>query len=418
MSDKNLNKPKKSYSADWLVGGILTKIGETFDRLTGRNWKPSSSLSTSELIDRLKKLLDTEVKDLGAKGRVVPHNIKLKMQWNKFSTDSEDGLRKLEYEMLTAAIDHINDNRYHTYKPLKIEIKPDYFTEGVKFLASFGEFSDEEKDIEVNITVPQMRKEDLMPEITAVEPDSQNYIAEFTTGEKQKTIELKFTPGKRVGVGRTKENDLTIEDASISKIHAAFVLNAENQLMVADTGSTNGTFINGQRIAYGRAFPVGETDKLKFGNIEVFMRLVPKQTNFETSESYHIEAEKTENYAVSQEYATNKAENAVPDLETNRDYATHKKSAEIYKTNENQNPVSVPNIGNTDTISANETMAEIPVPQPNVTYQNLTVNPVEVEPKVEKQEPKNHEKIETEYKQSEVFSTEPRIKFNFDDEQK
>ena len=203
MSDKNLNKPKKNYSADWLVGGLLTKIGETFDRLTGRNWKPSSSLSTSELIDRLKKLLDTEVKDLGAKGRVVPHNIKLKMQWNKFSTDSEDGLRKLEYEMLTAAIDHINDNRYHTYKPLKIEIKPDYFTEGIKFLASFGEFADEEKDIEVNITVPQMRKEDLMPEISAVEPESQNYIAEFTTGEKQKTIELKFTPGKRVGeIGR------------------------------------------------------------------------------------------------------------------------------------------------------------------------------------------------------------------------
>ncbi|MDQ2747736.1 MAG: FHA domain-containing protein, partial [Acidobacteriota bacterium] len=39
--------------------------------------------------------------------------------------------------------------------------------------------------------------------------------------------------------------------------------------IVSDTGSTNGTFINGERIAYGRAFPVGAGDKLKFGTVEV-----------------------------------------------------------------------------------------------------------------------------------------------------
>ncbi|HLM59395.1 MAG TPA: hypothetical protein VK308_01200, partial [Pyrinomonadaceae bacterium] len=64
MSDKTQSPPQKSFSLDWLVRGVLTKIGDTFDRLTGRNWKPSSSLATSELIDRLKKLLDAEVKDL------------------------------------------------------------------------------------------------------------------------------------------------------------------------------------------------------------------------------------------------------------------------------------------------------------------------------------------------------------------
>ena len=39
--------------------------------------------------------------------------------------------------------------------------------------------------------------------------------------------------------------------------------------MVADTGSTNGTFINGERIAYGKAFVVKDGDKLKFGTVEV-----------------------------------------------------------------------------------------------------------------------------------------------------
>jgi pSer/pThr/pTyr-binding forkhead associated (FHA) protein len=59
--------------------------------------------------------------------------------------------------------------------------------------------------------------------------------------------------------------------------------------VVADTGSTNGTFINGQRIAYGRAFPINEGDKVKFGNIEVYLRRVPKPTDFATQESYVAE---------------------------------------------------------------------------------------------------------------------------------
>jgi hypothetical protein len=106
MSEEN-NSSKKKTSLDWLMRGVLTKIGDTFDRLTGRRWTPSSSLATSELIEKLKKLLDLEAKDFGAKGKFVPHNIKLKMQWDKFSTDSESALQKLEYELKIAAIDHI-----------------------------------------------------------------------------------------------------------------------------------------------------------------------------------------------------------------------------------------------------------------------------------------------------------------------
>ena len=131
---------QKKLSPDWFVRGVLTKIGDTFDRLTGRDWKPTSSLATSELIERLKSCSTSEVRETEGKGHFVPHNIKLKMQWDKFSTDAEEALKKLENELLTAAIDHINDNRYHTYAPLKVEVKPDYFTEGVKLFASFDEF--------------------------------------------------------------------------------------------------------------------------------------------------------------------------------------------------------------------------------------------------------------------------------------
>src|SRR5438105_11821097 len=143
---------KKSFSADWLLRGALTRIGDTFDRFTGRRWTPTSSLATSELIERIKKLLDAEAKTVPGKGTVVPHNIKLKMQWDKFDPDADERLGALQKELSVATIDHINDSLYYTYAPVSVEVKPDYFIEGVKLLVSFDRFTDDDRDVEMNVT--------------------------------------------------------------------------------------------------------------------------------------------------------------------------------------------------------------------------------------------------------------------------
>src|SRR6476659_3866424 len=144
----------KGITPDWLVRGILTKVGDMFDRLTGRGWKPSSSLATSELVERLKALLDSEARDETPGCKFVPNNIKLRMQWDKFSTDSDENMKKLEKELLAAAVDHINDKRYFTHAPLAMEVKPDYFTPGVRLMVSFDKFSDDEHEAAVDLNMP------------------------------------------------------------------------------------------------------------------------------------------------------------------------------------------------------------------------------------------------------------------------
>lgn len=277
MADKNYSSTGKANGVEWLVRGVLTKLGESFDQFTGRNWKPSSNLATSEIIERLKILLDAEAKDLGAKGTFVPHNIKLLMQWDKFSTDSEAALKKLEYELLTAAVDHINDNRYHTYAPLELEIKQDYFTDGVKLSASYEKFADgDENEIEVKVSVPDdLRHIVIDPPTADAREDLIDavYVAEFTIGNAAHASKLNFHKNERLSIGRTRENDLIIDDRSVSKIHASLLMSAEGQLMVADTGSTNGTFINDKRISYGKAFEIKAHDKLTIGTVEVRLKL-------------------------------------------------------------------------------------------------------------------------------------------------
>lgn len=294
MPDEKLIPAKKSFSPDWLVRGVLSKIGETFDRLTGRNWKPSSSLATSELTERLKKLLDSEAKGVDGREKFVPHNIKLKMQWDKFSIDAENSLKKLEHELLTAAVDHINDRRYHTFAPMKLEIKPDYFIEGVKLLASFDNFADDEREAVVNVTIPDLKNVRIaLAEEIVIEPEREIYTAEFTVGNEIRKVKLAFAERQRRSVGRTKENDLWIDDASVSKIHAALVLNSERQLLVADTGSTNGTFINNERIAYGKATPLKDDDRLRFGTIEIALERERQEAEKESAFDAHNQTNKS-----------------------------------------------------------------------------------------------------------------------------
>jgi hypothetical protein len=279
---ENNGKPKSGFTLDWLVRGVLTKTGDTLDRLTGRSWKPSSSLATSELIERLKSLLDSEARDEGTRGVFVPHNIELKMQWDKFSTDSEETLRALETELLAAAVDHINDRRYYTYAPLTVEIKPDYFTSGVVLLVNFEKFSDDQREAVVNVAVPGEVVAHSAPVEIPERPVDILFAATFEVDGEHRQKKLIFKPRERLSVGRTRENDLAINHVSISKIHASLAINANGELIASDTGSKNGTFVNGQRIAYGKTAVIENDTAVTFGAVEVtFNRVLADVTQDE-----------------------------------------------------------------------------------------------------------------------------------------
>jgi pSer/pThr/pTyr-binding forkhead associated (FHA) protein len=270
---ENAQAKAKGFSIDWLVKGTLTKVGDIFDRLTGRGWKPSSSLATSGLIERMKSVMDDEVREDENGRRYVPHNIQLKMQWDKFSTDSEEHLRRLENEFLIAAVDHINDRHYYTYSPIAVTIKPDYFTSGVVLLVSFDKFDSDDNERAINVTVDGLSKEELLPD---AEPERKIAAVRISFHANGKAFDkaLELEEGSRLSVGRTKENAIQIDDQSISKAHASLLLNKEGRLVVADTGSTNGTFINGKRISYGKAVEITPGASLMFGLVNVSIHFV------------------------------------------------------------------------------------------------------------------------------------------------
>jgi len=68
----------------------------------------------------------------------------------------------------------------------------------------------------------------------------------------------------RFSIGRTPENDLTIEDPSLSRRHA-LIETIEGRFNLSDCGSSNGTFINGRQIT--APTQLDDWDVLTFGGI-------------------------------------------------------------------------------------------------------------------------------------------------------
>lgn len=88
---------------------------------------------------------------------------------------------------------------------------------------------------------------------------------------------LIFTTGKFAGrvyefavpkttVGRGDQNTLTIHDSSVS--HAHCEIHAYDQdVIVRDLGSSNGTFVNGERL-FNQQRPLAHGQTVKFGSVE------------------------------------------------------------------------------------------------------------------------------------------------------
>src|SRR5688500_9373352 len=163
------------------------------------------------------------------------------MQWDKFSTDSEPLLNTLETELLTALLDHINDKRYYTYAPITLQVKPDYFTNGIKLFAGFEKTDEDERETAIDVSMPGVTDDPALNSEGGPAPlEPTKVIIRFEIDGTPIRKVLTFEEGKRISFGRTRENDVAVDDVSVSKMHASVLLNSEGRFVVADTGSTNG----------------------------------------------------------------------------------------------------------------------------------------------------------------------------------
>lgn len=115
-------------------------------------------------------------------------------------------------------------------------------------------------------------------------PDSSQFSTEALSRSEfvrqldgETVLRIKRAPRLVLGmitIGRATNNDFVLPDESASNFHAYFQL-AGPGLVLVDAGSSNGTWVNGDRLETGEPRVVNILDKVKFGNLEAQLLRIP-----------------------------------------------------------------------------------------------------------------------------------------------
>jgi hypothetical protein len=95
--------------------------------------------------------------------------------------------------------------------------------------------------------------------MVACEPMPWEIIVQSPDTER---IELDIKPGKTT-IGRMSGHDIVIADEAASRNHAVLELDGNDQLVIWDAGSTNGTFVNGREITAPQT--LNHNDQVRIG---------------------------------------------------------------------------------------------------------------------------------------------------------
>jgi hypothetical protein len=72
----------------------------------------------------------------------------------------------------------------------------------------------------------------------------------------------------RISVGRAPNRDVVLRDATVSKLHAYFLVRPGGGFELLDLGAPNGTYLNGLSLPPNEARPVAVGDVVQFGRVE------------------------------------------------------------------------------------------------------------------------------------------------------
>jgi pSer/pThr/pTyr-binding forkhead associated (FHA) protein len=87
-----------------------------------------------------------------------------------------------------------------------------------------------------------------------------------TTGKELPETTFRILPGGVRTVGRATGADFIVDATLVSRVHCRLTALLDGGLEVQDLESTNGTFVNGQRVDFAR---LSSGDRLRVGRVEI-----------------------------------------------------------------------------------------------------------------------------------------------------
>jgi pSer/pThr/pTyr-binding forkhead associated (FHA) protein len=74
-------------------------------------------------------------------------------------------------------------------------------------------------------------------------------------------------------IGRATRADFILDAALVSRVHCRLTSTTDGRLQIEDLGSTNGTFVNGKKVARAE---LNDGDQIGIGRVNLLVHWVPR----------------------------------------------------------------------------------------------------------------------------------------------
>ena len=280
---------EEGFSVWW---DATLQAGQTFDEVIERElknakavvvlWSPRSVRSRwvraeATLADRSNKLVPAIIE---ACDRPIIFELTHTADLADWTGDRQDGRWRTYVDDIRALVDRESNSEVVPEIAPQRSARPRRQVGADHPFRSFGDERPRGPRAQQEDPAPQPRSRRMPPdEIALPEPDeddrTQFYLRPEAASDLQDEFHcLELADGQKryvvspvgVKIGRTAPADIIIPDPGVSRIHCKVDL-AGDKLLVTDLNSTNGTFIEGERIAGEGLLDVGEV--LRVGNISL-----------------------------------------------------------------------------------------------------------------------------------------------------
>jgi pSer/pThr/pTyr-binding forkhead associated (FHA) protein len=257
MADKNESVLDK---AENLARRILERLGSKVDGKIGAGGQSTlSQREIGEITSRIERVIESSLRnDKDGVKRVAPNRFKVLFTYEETNRLNSQYIESLAKELKGEVFEFINNRRYESRGPILVETGADVFAKATVIRAFFE--GEQETPL---ASAAQSRGDE-----AAQQARGTRAVLLNSSDGRSFRVELK-SDGAPAYVGRTSGNSVRIDDSSISRLHCSLALKNNGDVIVADLGSSNGTYVNGSLLAGKEARPLNEGDVIGVGDFKL-----------------------------------------------------------------------------------------------------------------------------------------------------
>ena len=228
--------------AENLARRILERLGSNVDsKLASKDQSTLNPHHIGDLASRIERVIESELKtdDHGVR-RIAPNRFKVLFTYEETSALSPQYIEAVGKELTATVFEFVNNRRYTTRGRVEVVAERDLFAKTTLVKAAFD--GDLEKPTEASQT--SVSRTTASKRISFTSAEGRGYQVELKAGDAPACI------------GRSAGNAVRLDDASVSRLHSSLSLRGDGNVVIADVGSANGTFVNEQLLERDEARPL------------------------------------------------------------------------------------------------------------------------------------------------------------------